>query len=221
MQNFTLQTSLEQRKGYDSIMKVQKKLHLRICTILLVTLFALVLPITVFATESGDFGETDQDELLVGATLVSEDTVIVNGREITTKIYILADGTQVVDELDKSALHLLSASGTNSVTRTRTVGNPAYVRLSISATFIWYTDTSGLLPVKKVKCSSASFSKTALGSGYSSNPVWDTSYTSNYVTIGSAKASVDFEFIQSHAAVPISGNFKITCTDDGNISDNG
>lgn len=50
---------------------------------------------------------------------------------------------------------------------------------------------------------------------------WNESYTTNYVSVGKAKAQVEYFFYNSLIPAQYQeGTFKVTCTDTGTISDN-
>lgn len=88
--------------------------------------------------------------------------------------------------------------------------------ISITASFKWRT--AGRFSY--VKCTSVSTSK-----NLSSNAVvnkWDVTKTSEEVTIGRAKASVDYYMYNKQIPVQYrKGNLTIWCSDSGTISDNG
>ena len=180
--------------------------------------------ITSFAAESNT-GEAEtptveysidmENSELSGATHVSSDTYIENGRMITVDVYELQDGTIITDTFERSAVAQFSKEGSDTVTRTRTISG--WITINLTASFDWYTEGA----FSYVRCSSMSTSR--------SNPdskivisKWDESYTSNYVSIGSAKASLEYYMYNSkNPTQNQSGTFTIKCTDTGSISDNG
>lgn len=153
------------------------------------------------------------DEALENATLISKTSYIANDRQITETVYLLPDGTIITDRLDVSAVAVTSPSGSDKATRSRTVSN--WGTITITASFTWYTSDN----FSYVKCSSMTASH-SLNSNVSVSQ-WDTGYTSDYISIGKAKAQVEYHFFQTNMPTQYTeGTFKITCTDSGTISDN-
>lgn len=152
--------------------------------------------------------------MLSDATLILTDSYIENGRQITVNVYELPDGTTVTDTLSVSAMTTYSKNGSDTAVRTREISG--WGSITITASFVWYTE--GLFSYVKCKNMSATRS-------LSSNAVvttWETSYTEDYVSIGKATAQVKYYMYNSKVPVQYQeGTFKITCTDDGTISDNG
>lgn len=174
---------------------------------------------TAFAMETGDTNvppysiEIEGDTLLENATLLDTDSYVVNGRLTTVKTYELTDGTKIIDTLTVSAFRPYSANGTDTATRTREIST--WGKITLTASFQWYTE--GLFSY--VKCTSMSASKSLNAGAVAST--WETSYTKDYVSIGKASAQVKYYFYNSKVPVQYTdGTFKITCTDTGTISDN-
>lgn len=158
--------------------------------------------------------ETFEDYGIANATKISDSEYTVNGRKTTETVYMQPDGTIITDTFTVGTNMLKSPKGSDTATRTRTISG--WGSITLTASFSWYTE--GIFSY--VKCSSMSATKT-LSSGVVAS-TWETSRTSDYVSIGSAKAQVTYYFYNS--AVPYQhqdGTFKITCTDNGTISDNG
>ena len=191
-----------------------------------ITVVALLVVVTTmcngFTVHASDFDEADStisassdvDAALIGAQLISEKEYVENGRRISEKIYEQEDGTIIIDTLNVGANLLRSSNGSDTATRTRTISG--WGSITITATFDWYTEGA----FSYVRCSSMSASRSLVSGVVVST--WTTSRTSNYVAIGTANAQVEYYFYNS--AVPFQyqqGTFKITCTDDGSISDNG
>lgn len=154
-----------------------------------------------------------EDPALENATLISTNSYIENDRQITETVYALPDGNTITDVLETSAVAPMSSSGSDTATRTRTISN--WGTITITASFTWYTSGN----FSYVKCSSMTASNSMKSNVAVSN--WETSYTSDYVSIGKAKAQVDYHFYQTDMPTQYTkGTFKITCTDNGTISDN-
>ncbi len=156
---------------------------------------------------------SENDSMLINAKLLSSNSYIGNGRLITTDIYEQADGTIITDILNVSAATTYSKNGSDTATRTRTISG--WGSITITASFSWYTE--GMFSY--VKCSSMDASYSMVSSAVKST--WETSYTSDYVSVGSASAQVKYSFYnKDFPAQYQNGTFKITCTDSGSISDN-
>lgn len=175
--------------------------------------------ITVFAMETEKSNgpkysiEIENDSLLEDATLLNIESDVVDGKLITIKTYELPDGTKVIDTLTVSAVRPYSPSGTDTATRTREISN--WGKISLTASFQWYTE--GLFSY--VKCTSMSTSRSLNANAVVST--WETSRTNDYVSVGKAHAQVKYYFYNSQFPVQYTdGTFKITCTDSGTISDN-
>lgn len=157
--------------------------------------------------------EAGTDEALVNATMVSSTSYVENDRMITQKIYQQVDGTIITDTLDVSAIAPLSPNGSDTATRTRSISG--WGTITITADFTWYT--SGAFSY--VKCTSMSAYHSLNSKVIVSK--WDKSYTKDYVSIGKAKAQVEYYFCNSVNPTQFQdGTFKITCSDSGSISDN-
>ncbi len=155
-----------------------------------------------------------EDSALENATLISSVESIEGDRRITVKTYKDGDGTIIIDTLNVYAYPLRSPNGSDTAIRTRTISG--WASITIIANFDWYTEGY----FSYVRCSSMSTGRT-LQPGVVVD-TWNTSRTENYVSIGSAKAEVEYFF--HHDNVPYQykeGTFRITCTDSGTISDNG
>lgn len=137
--------------------------------------------------------------------------------EVTTIIYQLENGRLVTDTL--SVFHSKSADGSD--TATRTLEQSGRFSITITATFKWYDGKNSLgIPTSYVKCSSMSASYTTYQDFVNSK--FEKSHTSDYIGIGTAYAKVDYYFYSSSAPFLYNeGTFKITCSDEGTISDNG
>lgn len=161
-----------------------------------------------------------EDSMTEGATILSEETVIEDGRMITVTKFLTEDGLLVTDTFERSALATLSANGTDTATRTRDLG--FFGSVTVTASFRWYTDESAGIPgvgVAYVKCTSMSASGTVPSN--CTRSTWDKDYTKDYVSLGKAHAQASYYIYEN--ANPFhytSGTVKITCTDSGTISDN-
>lgn len=156
--------------------------------------------------------EIEDDTTLEGATLVDYEEYFNDGKYTTVKTYIQTDGTTIVDTFTINAANPYSPSGSDTATRTRDISG--YASITLTGSFDWYTE--GMFAY--VRCSSVSASKTLHPSAGCSE--WETSRTENYVSIGTANASVQYYFYDVN--VPFAGKggtFKITCDDTGKISD--
>lgn len=157
--------------------------------------------------------DIEDDGALVDATIISTNSYIENGRAITKTVYSKPDGTIITDILDVSAIAPLSENGTDTATRTREITN--WGTITITASFKWYTEGA----FSYVKCTGMTASHSLAPKAEVSK--WNTSYTSDYVSIGTAKAQVDYYFYNVDAHFQYQeGTFKITCSDSGTISDN-
>ena len=159
--------------------------------------------------------EIEDDDTLVNADMISTNSYIENGRLITEQVYEQPDGTIITDILDVSAIAPLSKNGTDTATATRTRTISGWGSITITASFKWYTE--GLFSYVKCTSMTASHSlKSQVGVS-----TWDKSYTKDYVSIGKAKAQVEYFFYNSVNPIQYqNGTFKITCSDSGTISDN-
>ena len=154
------------------------------------------------------------DSALLGAKIISTESYTEGRKYITKTIYELPDGTTITDQLVVGTDFLRSANETETATRTRTIEN--FGTIKIKATFSWYTAGK----FSYVKCTSMTATPPTKNGVVCDK--WDTEYTSEYVSIGKAKAQVSYQFhLKDAPAKYVDGTFKITCTDNGTISDNG
>lgn len=153
------------------------------------------------------------DEGLEDAVLTSSSSYIEDGRLITIKEYLLPDGSTIVDTMSVSAVATLSSEGRDTATRTRKLSD--WGTITITATFDWYTEGA----FSYVKCVDMDATK-RLSSGAVASK-WEKSSTSDYVSLGKAKAQVSYYIYDKD--IPTNhtdGTFTITCSDSGTISDN-
>lgn len=173
---------------------------------------------TAFAAEisESEFSyELEAEEPAIdNAEILSEKEYVKDGRKIIITTYEQEDGTIIVDTLNVGVNMLRSSNGSDTATRTRSISQ--WGTITITASFDWYTE--GLFSY--VRCSGMSANYSMDEKAECSK--WETSRTSNYVSIGRAEAQVNYRFHNS--AFPAQyqeGTFKITCTDKGSITDNG
>ncbi len=153
------------------------------------------------------------DEGLEDAVLTSSSSYIEDGRLITIKEYLLPDGSTIVDTMSVSAVATLSSEGRDTATRTRKLSD--WGTITIKATFDWYTEGA----FSYVKCVDMDATN-RLSSGAVASK-WEESFTSDYVSLGKAKAQVSYYIYDKD--IPTNhtdGTFTITCSDSGTISDN-
>lgn len=153
------------------------------------------------------------DEGLEDAVLTSSSSYIEDGRLITIKEYLLPDGSTIVDTMSVSAVATLSSEGRDTATRTRKLSD--WGTITITATFDWYTEGA----FSYVKCVDMDATK-RLSSGAVASK-WEKSSTSDYVSLGKAKAQVSYYIYDKD--IPTNhtdGTFTITCSDSVTISDN-
>lgn len=154
-----------------------------------------------------------EDDMLEEAEIISEETRLDGDRLIIEKVYRQSDGTLITDTLNVSAVAQYSKNGSDTTTRTRNISN--WGTITITASFDWYTQ--GMFSY--VKCTSMSASHALDSKAVVSK--WETSCTDKYVSIGKAKAQVEYYFYNSEVPYQYQdGTFKITCSDSGTISDN-
>lgn len=158
-------------------------------------------------------------QLLEGATLTKEIFKMSTTTKTTIKIYRLSDGNTLTDTLVVDSKphnnRVASASGTDTATRTLKITN--WGTITIKAAFKWYTKYS-FPQTSYVKCTSMSASKTISSKAVCST--WETSYNSEYVTIGKASAKVKYYFYNpKNPTEHMSGTYGIYCSDSGTISD--
>jgi hypothetical protein len=155
----------------------------------------------------------ENNENLSNYNIISTENYIKNDRLITKTVYQQPDGTIITDTLDISAIAPASRNGSDTATRTRTISG--WGSVSITASFKWYT--KGMFSY--VKCTGMSASHSLDSRAKVST--WEKNYTKDYVSIGTAKAQVKYYFYNSkNPAQYQDGTFKITCSDEGTISDN-
>ena len=155
----------------------------------------------------------ENNENLSNYNIISTENYIKNDRLITKTVYQQPDGTIITDTLDISAIAPASRNGSDTATRTRTISG--WGSVSITASFKWYT--KGMFSY--VKCTSMSASHSLDSRAKVST--WEKNYTKDYLSIGTAKAQVKYYFYNSkNPAQYQDGTFKITCSDEGTISDN-
>lgn len=189
--------------------------------VLFLILFVFIVnPINVVAMDDVDDSSDaliaiEIDNALLDSGKLIDSKVKMNGEKKTIeKTYELQDGTTIIDTFEYTAIRPMSAKGNDTAQRTLTISG--WATISITASFDWYTE--GMFSY--VRCYSMTTDRkleenVAVGK-------WDKSRTSNYVSIGSANAQVDYYFYNSkNPTQKKSGTFKITCKDDGTISDNG
>lgn len=149
-----------------------------------------------------------------GAKLIDQ-SIKNNGKQtIITKTYQLPDGSILEDVFTFNNNKTKSSEGSDSASRTRTVGKLGSVTLN--ASFKWYTQ--GLIAY--VTCTSASSSYTKTNSSMIVNT--SVTKTDEYVGLGKAYAKVEYSFHNplTGGIGYTSGSFQITCTDTGSITDN-
>ena len=158
--------------------------------------------------------DIEDDEALADIDIISKNNYIENGRAITETVYRKTDGTIITDILDVSAIAPLTKDGSDTVSRTRKIGGWGSIKLK--AGFKWYTKGN----FSYVKCTSMTASRDLDSKACVSK--WEKDYTKDYVSIGKAKAQVEYSFYNSANPTQFqNGIFKITCSDSGTISDNG
>lgn len=157
--------------------------------------------------------EIEDDAALYNATLISTNSYTENGRYITETVYKQPDGTIITDVLDVSAIAPFSNEGKDTAKRTRTIDG--WGSITIEAAFMWYTE--GI--ISYVKCAGMKAYNT-LEANVGIN-TWEKSYTEDYVSVGNAKAQVEYFFYSTiYKFQHQEGTFKITCTDTGVINNN-
>ncbi len=164
------------------------------------------------STDSKQIYITESHDFYYGAELISTETKIVPDGKIVTRTYRLPDGNIATDILEIKEMRTRSANGSDTVSRTISITN--WGSITIEATFIWYE--SGIFSY--VRCSSMTATHN-LRSNVSVSE-WSTSYTSDPVAIGDAKAQVNYHFYQTDMPTQFKkGKFYISCSDTGTISD--
>lgn len=178
----------------------------------------MLLSVSAFAAESKlepyvSYSIDAQVPDLEGTICLSSDSYIENGRLITTEVYQMPDGTIITDTLNRSAFAMYSSEGSDTVTRTKKISG--WGSFTLTGNFDWYTE--GMFSY--VRCSSASGShdldKNAVLSGF------NVTKSEGYIKLGTAYAKLAYKaYNKQIPAQGINGSFKITCSDDGKISDN-
>ena len=154
-----------------------------------------------------------EDDLLVGATLLSETQEIINGRIITTSIYELSDGTIMTDIFERAFINARSKNGSDTATRTRKLDE--WGSITLTASFKWRTE--GMFSY--VKCTSASASRDLDSNAVVSK--WLLTRTEDEVSMGKANATLSYNMYNRQAPFQYrDGSVRITCSDSGTISDN-
>lgn len=159
------------------------------------------------------------DSVLVGAIMLSEETFVENGRMITVTEYQTAAGDIITDTFERSAIVPYSKNGTDTATRSRDLGD--YGVVTVTASFQWYTDSNaGIIGVRYVRCTGMSAKHTGASSLVEVSQ-WETDYSSEYKSFGTAYAQVSYYMYNKNVPMQYqSGTVKITCDDTGSISDN-
>ena len=173
-----------------------------------------------FAEELPDNAESEtltddfsiEDSALIDAKIISSESYVDGRKQITKTVYEQSDGTIIVDELTIGTNLLRSANGSDTAVRTRTIEN--FGTITLSASFSWYTKGN----VSYVTCTSMTATKPNKAGIVCDK--WQTKRTTEYVSFGKAYAQVSYQFhLQSAPAKYVEGTFRITCTDNGTISD--
>ncbi len=179
----------------------------------------MLLSVVAFAADINpepyvEYTITASDPTLDGAEHLSSDSYIENGRLITIDVYRMPDGMIVTDTLNRSAFAMYSSEGSDTVTRTKDL--QSWGSITLTASFDWYTEDY----FSYVRCSSASAShdidEKADIRGF------NVTKSDGYIKLGTAYAQVAYKMIdKATSLMSTSGKFKITCKDNGTISDNG
>ena len=155
----------------------------------------------------------ENDSILNSAELISNNSYIEDGRMITEAIYKQPDGTIIIDTLNVSAIATFSKNGSDTATRTRIISG--WGSITITASFSWWTKGA----FSYVQCTGMSASHSLNSKAAVSK--WNTSCTEDAVSLGKARAQVEYYFYNSEVIFQYQeGTFKITCSDSGTISDN-
>lgn len=191
--------------------------------VFLITCIAMCNTSTAFAAETADvpslYSIEFEDSTLDQCVLLSKNTYEENGRLITVTEYRTPSGDIITDTFDRSSISTFSKNGTDTATRTRSMGD--YGKITVTASFRWYTDASaGVVGVSYVKCTGMSSSHTNVHPNIVTSK-WNESYTSEYQSFGVARAGVSYYmYNRLNPAAYQSGSVTITCDDTGAISDN-
>lgn len=151
------------------------------------------------------------------AILLNTNTYYADNSKITTKTYQLSDGSIVTDTINEGNPNTRSKNGSDVVTRTKT--KDGWGTVTLTAYFDWYTK----FPFSYVRCSSMTSSFDADDSNPSIGIQGEIIeyYTSDYVSIGKAEASVTYNLYRYYFPSPEYEFISLTivCTDEGTISD--
>lgn len=148
------------------------------------------------------------------ANLIEENVSIENNIVTVKKIYLDKDGDRVESILkyDKPNYNERNSSGNTSTTMNKNI--EGWGKASLSAEFDWYTQ--GMY--KYIRCSSAYGSFSPENSNITS--YISTTKTSNYVSIGKANATSNFNIKDRRTNKEKNTTLKIICDDNGNTSTN-
>lgn len=197
----------------------------KLCALLVAVLMVMGIHTVAFAADPADtaapYSIEFEDSMLDGATKISEETREENGRIITVTKYRTETGDMITDTFERGAISLLSKDGIDTATRTRDMED--YGKITVTATFQWYTDMDAGIPgigVSYVRCNSMSAShKDAVSFVVTST--WDEFYTSEYKAFGVAEAGVSYYMYNQNVPMQYQkGTVIIECDDTGAISDN-
>ena len=159
------------------------------------------------------------DSTLDGATKISEETYEENGRLITVTKYCTVTGDIITDTFERSSMRTFSKNGTDTATRTRDMQD--YGKITVTASFQWYTDPdAGVIGVSYVRCTGVSTKHTDVHPNIVTS-TWDEIRTSEYQAFGVAEGGV--KYYMYNKLVPVkyqSGSVVIKCDDTGAITDN-
>lgn len=180
---------------------------------------------SVFAIEQANASEPYSiefnDSTLDGSIKISEETHEENGRLITVTEYRTVTGDIITDTFERGSIRTLSKDGTDTATRTRDMKD--YGKITVTASFKWYTDPDAGVPgigVSYVKCTSVSTKHTNAHPNVVTSK-WEEFHTSEYKAFGVAKAGVTYYMYNKLVPVQYqSGSVTIKCDDTGAISDN-
>lgn len=142
--------------------------------------------------------------------LVSNEKMISNNTFEVSREYLDNYSNTIYDVITITR----SSNGNDVVTRESRISN--FTVISMTAIFDWYT--SGAFAYVRCSAMAASYvAHTNLGYSY-----FNQSKSEGYIALGKAYAQVDYRFYNIQIPVQYQeGTFKITCTDNGTISDNG
>lgn len=167
-------------------------------------------------TDKGLTFTAEPTEEFISATIINEtlSNPEPNVYELN-RTYQLEDGTIVNDILTVEESMMRSKEGKNTVTRKTDASN--FSTVYICATFDWYEQ--GLWSY--VQCSSMAAyhvdKSSSVGTSY-----FNSSKSEGYKQNGKAHAQVNYRFYNKDLPIQsCEGTFKVTCSDNGVISDNG